>query len=196
MSAIGTVNDDCHPHVLRLAIIRNRFDHAVCALLFRLPPILQAPFRKIFPGYFLPPRVVLKKLKPDWDEEFDHEKRIYQTLKPLQGDVIPVLYGEGRAEGTRALILSEVVGVVPFEQKGTPLAKEEFKGRVEKALGALDKFGLAFGDTKLDNVILSDDRAVLVDLEWVFELAPDHIGRDFGMDLRHLVYTYCQWVLE
>lgn len=46
---------------------------------------------------------------------------MYERLQGLQGYVIPGLYGEAKFEGTRALVLSEVVGIIPWEQKLPPL---------------------------------------------------------------------------
>jgi hypothetical protein len=46
---------------------------------------LQTLIATNFPGFFLPDRVVLKKMKPGWLEEFDNEKTMYERLQSLQG---------------------------------------------------------------------------------------------------------------
>lgn len=76
LSATGTFFDYEHRHVLRVTIIRSLFDRVLIAILLLLPLMLQTFIKKIWPGYFLPATVVLKKLKPDWDNEFENEKYI------------------------------------------------------------------------------------------------------------------------
>lgn len=63
----------------------------------------------------LPDTVVFKGLKPDWDDEFDNEVRMYDRLQPILGTVVAVFYGVatgcGEAgEEERALVLSDVGG--------------------------------------------------------------------------------------
>ncbi|RSL69357.1 hypothetical protein CEP53_002247 [Fusarium sp. AF-6] len=167
ISAIGEANDSEHPSALRLSIIRSRLDHIIIALILRLPMFLQSLPRTLFPGFFLPDRVILKRLKPDWLDEFENEKRIYERLKNLQGRMIPRLYGEARFEGTRALVLSEVHGIMPWEQELPPLKLEEFKALVEVVFRELNVLGLGYEDIPMGNFIIAKDRIVLVDLESV-----------------------------
>ncbi|KAK3905070.1 hypothetical protein C8A05DRAFT_31116 [Staphylotrichum tortipilum] len=79
-TASGTWADNHHSNVLRLHIHRALWDDTI----------------------------ILKKLKPKWDDEFDNEKLMYARLRPLQGSVIPVFFGEASLDGCRALILSDV----------------------------------------------------------------------------------------
>lgn len=62
------------------------------------------------PEWFLPREIVLKKEKEGWGEEFETEKATYEALKPLQGDAIPICYGEIDYDGRRTLVLSDVGG--------------------------------------------------------------------------------------
>ncbi|KPM42285.1 hypothetical protein AK830_g4282 [Neonectria ditissima] len=178
VSATGKANDSKHLNVVHLSILRSPFERTLLALILRLPIFLQTLIATIFPGLFLPHRVVLKKVKPGWLEEFENEKLMYERLQSLQGRVIPKFYGEAQFEGTRALILSEVVGIMPWEQRLPPLQADEFKELVEVAFQELNAFGLAYDDVKLDNMIIVQDRVVLVDLESVYEaerIADQHV---------------------
>lgn len=83
-------------HVLRLTILRGLWQRKLVALLSRLPGAVQAFVIIIWPGWFLPDTVVLKTPKPDWDEEFDTEKEVYDKLKALQGNLIPIFSFIGR----------------------------------------------------------------------------------------------------
>ena len=147
-----------------------------------------------FPAFFLPDRVVLKKTKPGWLEEFDNEKRMYRRLEHLQGRMIPKLYGEAEFEGARALILSEVVGIMPWEQQRPPLEVDEFKKLVEVVFGELNAVDLGYEDIKLDNFIMVQDRIVLVDLESVYEPKPEDREYSFNSDRIHLGVIYKRYL--
>ncbi|RSL70472.1 hypothetical protein CEP51_012190 [Fusarium floridanum] len=80
LSAIGRYTDAEHPNVLRLTIVRSAFNRAIIRILLALPYTLQNLARALVPGYFLPSRIILKKIKLDWDDEFDNEvciSRVY-----------------------------------------------------------------------------------------------------------------------
>jgi hypothetical protein len=108
--------------------------------------------------------------------------------------VIPRFYGEAKFEGTRALVLSEVVGIMPWEQKLPPLQGDEFKELVEVAFRALNAFGLAYDDIKLDNMILVQDRVVLVDLESVYEPPLEDRDYFFNSDRIQLMVVYKRYL--
>ncbi|KAH8729146.1 hypothetical protein BGZ61DRAFT_445905 [Ilyonectria robusta] len=194
VSAIGQANDSKHLNVLRLSILRSPFERKLLALIPWLPRFLQTLIATNFPGLFLPSRVVLKKMKPGWLEEFDNEKTMYEKLQSLQGYVIPKFYGEAKFEGTRALIVSEVVGIMPWEQKLPPLQGDEFKELVEVAFRALNVFGLVYDDIKLDNIILVQDGVVLVDLESVYEPPLEDREYFFDSDRTQLMVVYKRYL--
>lgn len=109
-------------------------------------------------------------MKPEWDSEFDNEVDIYERLKAVQGHLIPKCYGIAWCNGLRALVLSEVKGILPFEQPlDSPLEVPEFCRRLQAAFDELGNFGLMHDDPKLDNFLLVDDRVVILDLESVEE---------------------------
>ncbi|KAJ3469507.1 hypothetical protein MRS44_003572 [Fusarium solani] len=188
--AIGSPNDSYHPNVLRLSIIRSSFDRVVIALFRRLPLVIQSLAKSVIPGNFLPSRIVIKKLKPGWNDEFKNEKIMYERLLSLQGSLIPKCFGETTVHGTRALILSEVDGVESCNQKFPCLEPPEFQRRIEEAFAELAKFGLAYGDLKLDNFLLVGDRVVIVDLESVWEDTPDEIEYANETHVEHLISMY------
>ncbi|KAJ4309040.1 hypothetical protein N0V84_011737 [Fusarium piperis] len=194
VSAIGKRNDRKHPNVLRLSIIRGPFQRMLMNLLLRLPTFLQVPIAAVFPGFFLPDRVVLKKAKEGWLEEFENEKSMYERLENLQGRVIPRLYGEAICEGARALILSEIIGIMPWEQKLPPLPVDEFKALVDTAWRELNALGLAYDDVGLDNLIIVGDRVMVVDLESVYEPAHEYKAYIFKSDRIQLGEVYQRYL--
>ncbi|KAH8656434.1 hypothetical protein BGZ61DRAFT_540888 [Ilyonectria robusta] len=194
VSAIGEANDNKHLNVLRLSIIRDPFERTIIALILSLPAFLQQLIAAIFPGFFLPDRVVLKTAKPGWLEEFDNEKHMYERLQSLQGRVIPKFYGEAESEGGRTLILSEVVGILPWEQQRPPLEPEKFKKLVDIAFHELNVFGLGYEDIKLDNFILVQDHIVLVDLESVYEPKSEDREYAFHCDRAHVEVVYQRYL--
>lgn len=163
---MGECVDSKHPNVLRLTIIRSLFEQTIICILLALPHAIRDFCQALLPGYFLPSRIILKKMKPEWEDEFINEVRTYERLQPVQGHLVPKCFGVAYCDGTKALVLSEVNGVLPFEQPvDAPLNADEFRRRLEAAFGELGTFGLMYGDPKLDNCLLVDDRIVIIDLE-------------------------------
>ncbi|OAA50270.1 Protein kinase-like domain protein [Metarhizium rileyi] len=143
------------------------------------------------PGYFLPEQVILKSLKPGWDDEFENEKAMYTRLASLQGRLIPTFLGEAQYKGSPAVVLSFVDGVLPFQQDvNSPLAADEFERLVESALWEFTAFGVAYGDTKLDNFLIVGDGVVLLDLEAVSEVEPQLYKLAVTSHLDHIMHQY------
>ncbi|KAK4107444.1 hypothetical protein N656DRAFT_785218 [Canariomyces notabilis] len=115
----------------------------------------------------LPPTVILKKRKADWEEEFEKEKQAYDVLKPIQGTIIPHFYGEAVYDGSPTLVLSFIVGKTLFEL-WRDLPENDLRQRLEEALSALTSYGVHYTDMKLDNFLMvNDGRVMVVDLEQV-----------------------------
>ena len=164
--------------MLHLTIQRDStFDRAVLAAFRWLPASIRPLIQYLWPGYFLPNHLVLKKQKPGWEEEFEHEKAMYARLRSLQGHVIPIYYGEVQCDDGPGIIMEDVKGEVPFGQEKPFLSPDEFRRRLEVSLEAFRSFGLMTDDTKLANNLLLDDKVVFVDLENVWE--PDKDDWDF-----------------
>jgi RIO-like serine/threonine protein kinase len=110
----------------------------------------------------------LKKRKPDWDDEFETEKRIYHHLKPLQGTFIPQFYGEGIYDGSPAFVLSEIYGErlfdIDFEIR--PEADDPIlEAKLEEAFKALTKYGVIHKDPEMHNIFEVEDRVMIIDFE-------------------------------
>lgn len=194
ITATGQPNDNLHLNVWKLSICRSSVERTAIGLIRRLPKCFQDLIARFLPGLFLPDRIVLKKTKPGWEEEFENEKSTYERLESLQGRVIPKFYGEAKCEGSRALIFSEVVGIMPWEQPVPPLGVDEFMGLVEVVFQEFNAFGLAYDDVKLDNMIMVGDRVVLVDLESVYEPETEDKRFVFNSDRDQLMVVYKRYL--
>lgn len=119
----------------------------------------------MFPEWTLPLQLILKKQKKDWEEEFKAEKAAYAKLRPLQGTVVPRLFGELRYDNTTALLMSDIGSVCLAAPEGGMLGLDRFRYLVRQALTALSRFGILQDDVKLDNFHLTNSRVMVVDLE-------------------------------
>ncbi len=68
-----------HPHVFCVTLIRGVWTNIFLRAVSLLPLSIQGIARTVWPAYFLPDVVVLKKLKPGWDDEFQNEQHIYRV---------------------------------------------------------------------------------------------------------------------
>jgi hypothetical protein len=174
-TCIGQEHQDGHPHILRLSTQPTILDVAIRCAANWLPSFARKWLQRFLPGPFLPPTVIIKKLKPTWDAEFDHEKSIYQKLKPLQGHVIPILYGEGSCDGTRALVLSDVGGVSLYGDQVRCLSESRIKEMLRPALRAILSMGVEPGDENPRNFHLVEDRIFILDFEDTAPVNPSRV---------------------
>lgn len=63
------------------------------------------------PRHGLPEIVVIKQEKRERSNEFREEINAYNRLQQLQGNAIPIIFGQGSFNEYPALILSEVEGI-------------------------------------------------------------------------------------
>ncbi|KAM3428227.1 hypothetical protein MY4824_008967 [Beauveria thailandica] len=125
-------------------------------------------------AWSLPTTIVVKKLKPNSDNEFTNELRMYEKLKSLQGKQIPVCYGEAYCDGTRALVLEDVGGVSLYHRSAlVEMSEEQIAQMILASYLPMIGLNLAYDDWKLDNFHLVDGRIVFLDLEYVYELDYD-----------------------
>lgn len=142
----------------------------------RLPAALQHRITRSFPGAFLPDTVIVKILKPDWDEEFDTEISMYRRLKPIQGVVVPVFYGEtlvddGDGGTTRAILLSDVGGKQLAAVSYGEYEADDLRSMVKTAIGAIYSLGVSPSDANLVNChVVDGNRVMIVDHEQDVEL--------------------------
>ena len=97
------------------------------------------------------------------------ELETYEKLQPLQGDVIPVFYGQIEYDGAPAIILSDIGGYCLATPEGTILEPEDLRPLLHVALSALSSLGVSHDDIKLDNFRLvgNNDKVMVVDFETV-----------------------------
>ncbi|KAK5662930.1 hypothetical protein OQA88_6342 [Cercophora sp. LCS_1] len=165
LTAAATPVNDVHANVLRLQLQASFLQSVLQTVLGYLPCAIQTWFESSFPEWTLPPQLILKKQKKNWEEEFEAEKAAYAKLRPLQGTVVPKLFGELRYDNTRALLMSDIGGVCLAAPEGGMLELDEFRRLIRQALTAPSRFGVLQDDTKLDNFHLTDGKVMVVDLE-------------------------------
>jgi hypothetical protein len=154
----------------------------------------------------LPEKIVLKKQKQGWDEEFDTEKATYEKLKHLQGHVIPELFGQVVYQGTRALVFSYVgeanmarpEGTILDSATGEELTLTEFRAMVAQALSMLFENGISHDDLKLDNFHRFDGtgrrKIMVLDLEQVTEVPKNERDERASIAVDWLARRYCEHV--
>jgi hypothetical protein len=139
-----------------------------------LPTSAQSWVKAVFPEWFLPSHVVLKKQKKGEEAEdetileelFDTEAKAYDQLKPLQSRVIPICYGRLCYDGTRALLLECLGGVSLSSPEGATLNLEELSALLQPCYEALHAFGVHHDDPNLSNFQLVDGEKIMaLDLE-------------------------------
>ncbi|KLU88245.1 hypothetical protein MAPG_07232 [Magnaporthiopsis poae ATCC 64411] len=123
-----------------------------------------------WPEWFLPDRIVMKREKPNWEEEFDNEVDIYGLLTPLGGRVVPKLYRQIEYPDTddvrrRALIMSDIGGVALGEPEVGSLPLDRVEEMVNSAFRSIVHAGVVHCDSKLDNIHVVGDKIMLTDFD-------------------------------
>ena len=98
---------------------------------------------------------------------------MYQKLQPLQGYIIPIYYGEVEYNGFPIIILKDIKGKLPGQEKPF-LPPEEFQRQLKVAYNALRSFSVMVEDFKLTNNLLLANKVVLVNLESIWEPNKDN----------------------
>ena len=119
--------------------------------------------------------VIIKQQKEGWSDEFEKEASSYGRLKDLQGDKIPVFFGQGYFDGIRALVFSEVVGttLLDLARSKKPIDEKTMKDKLIGVFQSLSARGAIYWDQKLDNFMYCDNGApdaskvMVVDFEQV-----------------------------
>lgn len=173
----------------------QRFIHGVVGF---FPRPVRSFVERVFPEWFLPTNVVLKTERQgkeeehgDPDELMDTEIRAYEQLKPVQGVVVPVYYGEVRWNGFRSIIVQDVGGASLREPEGILLEFDEFARLLEECYLAIISFGVNLEDSQLGNFILVGGKVMAVDLEMVsFYRTEDEMKQFMYMDISDLARRY------
>ncbi|KAF5584147.1 hypothetical protein FPANT_7959 [Fusarium pseudoanthophilum] len=183
IQAIGAASDHAHLNVLRLRTHKTFIEQIIESLFKILSKVTGSWLHTKFPEWFLPDKIVLKRQKENWEEEFDHEIVAYNRLRPIQGLTIPRLYGTIQYANTRALILSDIGGSSLSTPDGAVLDEQDLEPLLHQALTSLNQYGVCHDDTKLDNFHLvadeGKDKIMIVDLE----------SADFDQTEEELAYT-------
>ncbi|EJT79490.1 hypothetical protein GGTG_04574 [Gaeumannomyces tritici R3-111a-1] len=169
-------------------------------LLFRLSCLLPTAWRERlearWPEWFLPDDLVMKREKPNWQEEFDNEVDIYKLLAPLGGHVVPKLYGQTKYPGTdkikrRALIMSNIGGVWLGEPEVGSLPLDHVEEMLNSAFRSIADAGVAHCDTKLDNMHIVGDKIMIFDFD-TSEKAEDNVSleREVGYSVSWVLRQY------
>ena len=158
------------------------------------------------PEWFLPTRVILKRQKPQWEEEFEREKAIYEILRPAQGSVVPVCYGEVRcclgddwhaSPKRRSLILSELGGWDLNGDDCPKIAIPKLEKMLKDAFREMRNLGVVPDDLKLENVRFLGDKVMFIDFE-IANTCPDSLDylAENGIDRIVSKYQVHQEALE
>lgn len=118
----------------------------------------------------LPTTIVVKKMKEDWEDEFEQEIQIYDRLKDLQGIAIPVFFGRGTFNYYPVIILSEIIGrtLKDIAHSNLTICQKELRRQLEKPINLLYSCGAEYLDERLDNFFLCDAGGIMiVDLEQI-----------------------------
>ncbi|KAK7402701.1 hypothetical protein QQX98_011565 [Neonectria punicea] len=171
ITATGTPSDHVHLHVLRMRIQKTFLERAIQFVLSLAPRAFASWVQDRLPEWCLPEKIVFKKQKEGWDEEFDQEKAAYAKLRPIQGITVPRFYGAIAYNDTRAMILSDIGGACVASPEGAVLDEKDFYQLLYKATTSLTDLGVSHDDSKLDNLHLvtedGKDKIMMVDLERV-----------------------------
>ncbi|PNP59673.1 hypothetical protein FNYG_14883 [Fusarium nygamai] len=183
IQAIGAPSGHAHLNVLRVRIDKTFIGRVIESLFNIMSKTTSSWLQTKFPEWFLPDKIVLKRQKENWEEEFDHEVVAYNRLRPIQGLTIPKLYGTIQYANARALILSGIGGSSLSTPDGAVLDEQDIEHLLHQALISLNEYGVCHDDTKLDNFHLvaneGKDKIMIVDLE----------SADFGQTEEELAYT-------
>ncbi|PGG95136.1 hypothetical protein AJ80_10020 [Polytolypa hystricis UAMH7299] len=118
---------------------------------------------------YLPQRFIFKVSNLQKNPDQDHEMRIYERLKPLQGKYIPQCYGEASWVDGSGFTHSQ--GIILEVLEGTTLCSlqtEERKTVVDSACQAVREIALynvAHLDLKLDNLIYTEQKVKIIDFD-------------------------------
>ncbi|QUC23418.1 uncharacterized protein UV8b_07659 [Ustilaginoidea virens] len=157
------------PNVLHLQICPSIIDRMIDRLLDLLLTSWRDRVGRYFPEWNLPPCLILKMCKKNWDKEFEVEKSTYKALEIIQGTRIPNFYGELKYNGKKAILISDIGGVCLGDPAGAVLEIPDFLDLMKEALTDLGRFHIQPDDIKLNNFRLVNGRIMVIDFEMVLD---------------------------
>ncbi|KAJ5993188.1 hypothetical protein N7451_008912 [Penicillium sp. IBT 35674x] len=147
----------------RLTVKRNKLLNQLRPTVYRLE--LEEP------RHGLPEIVIVKQEKRERSNEFREEINAYNRLQQLQGNVIPILFGQGSFNEYPALILSEVKGITLRDlakSDETTVPEKTVESGLEKVFKELYIYGAEHCDLNLGNFLFcKNGKVVVIDLEEV-----------------------------
>ncbi|KAL8377060.1 hypothetical protein RB595_007953 [Gaeumannomyces hyphopodioides] len=183
-----------HPNVVFLRVLPSTLGRLSDCLSRLLPATWRDRLEARWPEWFLPDRIILKREKPNWKEEFDNEVGMYKLLAPLGGHVVPKLYGQTEYPGTddvrrRALIISDIGGIPLGEPEVGSLPLGRVEEMLNDAFQSIADAGVDHCDAKLDNIHVVGDRIMLIDFDTSEPVTED-------VDPKYCAYTAVNHVLR
>ena len=147
--------------------------------------------------------MVLKRQKPQWEEEFEREKEGYAKIRPLQGVFFPICYGEvhccfggdwhGNTQKRRSLLLSELGGWDLNSDECPLIEAGRLEAMLREALEATVRFGLIpTGDGRLENIRFVGEKIMFVDLESYTAVPKDESHDLVELEIRYLLREYLE----
>lgn len=122
----------------------------------------------------LPDELVIRTARMGHMAAFDHEARMYERLKILQGIVIPVCYGETMWYHRRALVLCDLrSNHRQLRCEVGAYASHTILPMFEAAYRKLIDLGFEYRDWKLDKLVFCRRQVFITDLSRVRELETD-----------------------
>ncbi|PNW84306.1 hypothetical protein CHLRE_04g229050v5 [Chlamydomonas reinhardtii] len=92
---------------------------------------------------------------PEGKEALQHEARIYQLLRPVQGTHVPELLGFGTCDGWQYFLATSLEGPALSSEEGWALGEEVTCAAAFAALDAVHRCGVLHGDIALRNFVLA-----------------------------------------
>ncbi|KJZ77306.1 hypothetical protein HIM_03030 [Hirsutella minnesotensis 3608] len=142
----------------------------------------------------LPQNIVLKKKDAENEPLFETEQRFYEKLQHLQGRVIPRYYGLASVDGTPALVLSDVGGIMMLDEKMPSLAESCLREKLREPLEEIRAAGVLLEDVSLTNIhYCSDGVFRVLDFELVKMDQPVDdviVKEDVGLQVESIVERY------
>lgn len=150
-------------------MLSSIFDQLL-GLIRHVPDQWQSWLESRLPELFLPQKLILKREKVNWEDNFDNGKRVYQALALVQGRVVPRCYGQVKCPrtattGNRALLLSDIGGMTLDRKATRTIGMERLGDMLWVALRAIAALGVAYDDYKLTNYRLVEDKVMVIDFD-------------------------------
>jgi len=115
------------------------------------------------PWLFLPPKVIIKQEKPQYEKYFEAEKQAYLSLSPYWGSLLPHYYGEADCvdQKSRAHVISEAKGT-----QLTKIKKQNYDSAflmLKHTYEVISEYGIIHGRPFPEHAFIYENGAMLID---------------------------------